>query len=350
MKNTRTMIASKRPSLRDVAKLAGVSAAAVSYVVNGRKGEVGTQATERIEAAIKQLKYMPQRRGLSLKLNREFAIGLVIVDPDPNFLADPFTTQVATGLSTALVEPGYGLTVTGCRELRDLEKLLKRPIGVDAFVVIASGPREMREQVYSMLSDSNLPVIVIQESLTDSDEDICSVFQDDFDGGRCLATHLIDGGARTFLFVSPSRDWPAIERREKGIHSALTEACTLTKVLCDEQDLFGTMAVVTRYLANSPLPDAIIGANDQIAVAVLRALDDLGVSVPNQIQVTGYNDFSFRNYVTPLLTTVTSNANAIGRSAALAILSRLESGLFENQTIQLPVVLNPGKTTRYNTA
>lgn len=340
----------KRPSLRDVAKLAGVSAAAVSYVVNGRKGEVGPQAMERIEAAIKQLKYQPQRRGISLKYNREFAIGLVIVDPDPNFLADPFTTQVATGLSTTLVDPGYGLTVTGCRTLSDLEKLLKRPIGVDAFVVIASGPKDMREQVYSMLSDSNLPVIVIQESLDASQEDICSVFQNDFEGGRRLTQHLIEGGASEFLFVAPSRDWPAIERREKGIHSALNDRCSLTKVLCDEQDLFGTMAVVTQYLSRAPLPHAIIGANDQIAVAVLRALDEMGIGVPSQIQVTGYNDFSFRNYVTPLLTTVTSNANAIGRSAALAILERLESGTFSLQTIQLPVVLNPGKTTRYDSA
>ena len=104
MKSLRNGATSRRPSLQDVAASAGVSAAAVSYVVNGRTTEVSAQTLQKIELAIKTLKYKPQRRGLSLKFNREFAIGLVIVDPNPNFLADPFTTQIATGLSNALME------------------------------------------------------------------------------------------------------------------------------------------------------------------------------------------------------------------------------------------------------
>ncbi|KXV05837.1 hypothetical protein CR51_12395 [Caballeronia megalochromosomata] len=336
---------SARASLRDVAKVAGVSAAAVSYVVTGRTSEVGAETLARIEAAIKALKYQPQRRGLSLRFNREFAIGLIIVDTDPSFLADPFTTQIASGLSNALVDPGYGLTVTGCRTVGDLEKLLRRPIGVDAFVVICSGPKEVRERAYQMLSDVNLPTVIVQDHVPENINDACSITQDDFGGGSMLTRHLIDRGARNLLFVSPARKWPAIERRQAGIEAALTEHALLSRVECNEEDFEDAMTAIERALDKAPLPDAIMGANDQIAIAALRVTKRRGIRVPQQVQVTGYNDFSFRNYATPLLTTVSSSASEIGGKCAEVILTRLEVGAFSEPSIQLPVTFRMGEST-----
>ena len=89
-----------------------------------------------------------------------------------------------------------------------------------------------------------------------------------------------------------------------------------------------------------------MGANDQIAMAALRVLDRRGIRVPSSVQVTGYNDFTFRNYVSPLLTTVKSNADEIGHSSAAAILSRLDKGCFEKTVVALPVTLDIGETTR----
>ncbi len=335
----------RRPSLQDVAKLAGVSAAAVSYVVNGRTGEVGANTLERIQAAIKTLRYQPQRRGLSLRFNREFAIGLVIVDPNPNFLSDPFTNQIATGLSNTLIEPGYGLTVTGCSSIEKLKRLLLRPIGVDAFVVVASGPAQARVEAYQTLSDANLPVVIVQDTAPTGIADGCALMQDDHGGARSLTRHLLNCGARRFLFVAPSTDWPAVERREAGILSALPKKCSFSRIGCDEHDFGATAAAVGQALDRTPLPDAIMGANDQIGIAALRALDRRKVAVPMEVQVTGYNDFAFRSYMTPLLTTITSNALELGRRCATAILKRLDSGSFEEREVTLPVKLSVGGTT-----
>ena len=336
-----------RSSLQDVAKLAGVSAAAVSYVVNGRTSEVGAKTRSKIESAITSLRYKPQRRGLSLKLNREFAIGLVIVDPNPNFLSDPFTTQVATGLSNALVEPGYGLTVRGCSSTEDFKRLLLRPIGVDAFVIITSGPKGARDGLYEMLSELHLPVVVVQDELSGHLDDACAIYQDDFGGAQMLARHVLGQGAKRILFVAPSRDWPAIERRQQGIVSVLPETCGFSKIECDERDFMATARAIDQALDGAPLPDVIMGANDQIAIAALRVLDRRNIRVPHAVQVTGYNDFTFRNYVSPLLTTVKSNADEIGHGSAAAILSRLQNGAFERTTIQLPVTLDVGETTKH---
>ena len=335
----------RRTSLQDVAKSAGVSTAAVSYVVNGRTSEVSEPTLRRIELAIKTLRYRPQRRGLSLKLNREFAIGLLIVDPNPSFLADPFTTQVATGLSNALREPGFGLTVTGCSSIEDLERLVQRPIGVDGFVVIASGPRALRERIYQVMGDVDLPLVVVQEDPPASIDDACGVVQDDFGGAQLLTRHLLDCGAKRFLFVAPCRPWPAIERRESGIRSMLPDDCTLTKIECEEENFDVTAAVIDRYLTGHSPPDAIMGANDQIAIAALRILEQRGLLVPQDIQVTGYNDFPFRNFIRPLLTTIRSAANDIGRSCAKVILARLDQGAFHERTIEHGVALDRGGTT-----
>ena len=341
-----TEIAPRRSSLQDVAKLAGVSTAAVSYVVNGRTSEVGETTRLKIERAIKELSYRPHRRGLSLKFNREFAIGLVVIDGNPNFLADPFTTQVAAGLSDVLGERGYGLTVSGCRSDAQLDSLLRRPIGVDAFVVIASGAQASRVRAYDELSGTRLPLAVIQEEPPARVADGCGFVQDDFGGGAALARHLLASGARRLAFISPARDWPAIDRRRAGVKSALFRATRLEEVRCDEHDFAETVAVIRGAIAHSGMPDAIVGANDQIAMAALKVLSDVGMDVPGQVQVTGFNAFPFRGYVRPLLTTVRSSADGIGRACAQAILARLEGTAFPERSLTLPVSFEPGGTTR----
>jgi LacI family transcriptional regulator len=347
-KGTRTRVTSTRPSLHDVARLAGVSAAAVSYVVNGRTSQIGPETCRRITEAINQLRYQPQRSGLSLKFNREFAIGLVIVDPDPNFLGDPFTTQVASGLSNALVEPGFGLTVTGCRGSADLDKMLRRPIGVDGFVVMTSGHKQLRDQVYRTLSHLKLPLVIIQEEVPPDIADACAVLQDDTGGARDLTRHLLECGAANFLFVAPSRDWPAIERREEGILGALPNQTLFSRLECNEQDFDGTVIAVGQKIDQGPAPDVIMGANDQIAIAAMMALDQRGFNIPSDIMLTGYNNFAFRNYVLPKLTTVSSSAHDIGRNAAFAMLSRLDSGRFPERRVELPVSLDIGGSTLPN--
>lgn len=345
MRAPRTKLELRRPSLQDVAKMAGVSAAAVSYVVNGRTTEVSAETSARIKDAIAKLKYQPQRRGLSLKLSREFAVGFVIMDSTPSFLADPFTTQIATGLCNAFVEPGYGLMLTGCRTLDDLRALLRRPVGVDAFVVMTSGPPAMRSEAYGILAESNLPLIITQENAPSEINDACAIMQDDFGGAQMLTKHLTDRNAKRLLWVAPTRAWPAIERREAGIAAALPEGVTLERVECDEENFAETVAVIDRALDRHPFPDAILGANDQIAIAALKVLGHRGIDVPGGVQVTGYNDFVFRNYSTPLLTTITSCAYQIGQRAAQTMLARLEDGQFSERKIELSVKLNVGGTT-----
>ena len=335
----------RRPTLRDVAKAAGVTAAAVSYVVNGRTDQVSAETSARILEAIKTVRYQPQRRGLSLRLSREFAIGLVILDPDPNFLADPFTTQVAAGLSNALIDPGYSLMVTGVRSLSGLEAFLSRPVSVDALAVIVSGEPVFRQRAYKLISRMTVPVVVVQERAPSCLADACAVLQDDRGGAELLTRHVLERGARSILFVAPERSWPAIERREAGVVAALGGRGCLQRIKCDEQDHAATLRAIANKVGQGSVPDAILGGNDQIAIAVLKVLAQQKLQIPGDVRVAGFNNFVFRNYTTPLLTTVTSAAYEIGSKVAEVVLSRFSTGTFAEAEVKLGVALTVGETT-----
>ncbi len=338
-------LVNRRPTLQDVAKAAGVTPAAVSYVVNGRTDQVGANTLERILAAVKALNYRPQRRGLSLKLNREFAFGLIIFDNESNFLNDPFTTQVATGFSNALLDPGYSLMITGIRNQSDFERFQTRPLAVDAHAVMASGPPDVRQKAYESIQGLGVPLVVIQDSLPDTLLDACAILQDDYGGAQVLTQHLLDRGARNFLLVTSSQNWPGMERREEGIRSMLDSRCTLKRLECNENNHDAVVAIIDKALSDHSLPDAILGGNDQMAIAVLKVLEMRKLRVGCDVKVTGFNNFAFRSYTTPLLTTVASAAHEIGQQTAASLITRMDTGKFSQTVYKFPVSLVLGQTT-----
>lgn len=337
--------AARSPTLRDVAALAEVSLMTVSNVVNGRAGRVGAATRHRIEAAIAALGYRTQRRGRSLKLAREFAVGLAVVHPDRRFLDDPFISYVASGMSNALAEAGYGLMVNGIPDLNRIDALLRHAMHIDALAIIASGPQQQRFEVYRRLAALPHPLVVIEDEPPLGPGDSCIVLLDDSAGGGALAAHLLERGSRRFLFVAPLHAWPAVERREAGFAAALPPHAMLERLACDETDHAGVVAAIAARLAAAPRPDAVVGANDQIGIAALAAAHRLGLAVPRALRVTGFNGFAFRNYAQPLLTTVLSPAYALGERVAELVLGRLDGQPFPRQPVMLDIALEPGDSS-----
>src|SRR5262245_42710231 len=108
--------AARRPggvTIRDVALAAGVSAMTVSNLLNERAGTMRAETRRRIEAEIKRLGYRPHGMARSLRLAKQLSIGMIIIDEQPHYLADPFTTHIVAGLSNQLNSQGYGLLLQG---------------------------------------------------------------------------------------------------------------------------------------------------------------------------------------------------------------------------------------------
>jgi LacI family transcriptional regulator len=338
---------SRAPTLRDVAQRANVSVMSVSNVINGQTARVREDTRSRILSAIEELGYRPHRRGRSLRMQREFAIGFMIVHPDRRFLDDPYITEVAAGMSNALAALGYGLMINAVPDLAALKLALARGADVDGLAVMASGERAERHQIYAALNKLHHPLAIVQDQTPDPRWDSCAVLQDDFAGAYSLTRAVLAAGATNLVFACPRHTWPAVERREAGVSAAGAEAqARIRRITCDEFDFAASVAALSSALADDDTPDAIIGANDQIGIAAIRAAAGLGLDVPRDVMVTGFNAFSFRQFALPLITSVVSPAYRIGETVAAELLARLDAGEFQQRERVLPVRDAPGASVR----
>ncbi|WP_336331443.1 LacI family DNA-binding transcriptional regulator [Pseudomonas putida] len=338
--------AQRLPTAEDVAVMAGVSMMTVSNVVNGRVGRMGEDVHERVVAAIKALNYRPQRSGRSLKFKREFVIGFAMMNPDRRFLDDPFSNQLAAGMSNVLAQLGYGFMFNGVIDAEDLEDKLGRIVHCDALAILAGGPRPMRRKMYEAVARRQQPFVVVQDVAPRNFGEACAVMQDDRDGGFKLTEALLARNAKNILVVVPRWTWPTIERRLVGIMAAAKGKANIVRLECDETNFSECVATIKSYLDTHPQPDAIMGGNDQIGIAALHACGEKSLQVPADLMITGFNAFPFRDFTLPKLTSVTSPAYQIGEEAARALVARVETGVFERPLIKLPVEIADGSTLR----
>jgi DNA-binding LacI/PurR family transcriptional regulator len=330
------------PSVIDVARAAGVSPMTVSNVVNGHRRLVLEATRLKVEAAIEQLGYRPQAAGRSLRLARQFSIGMILVDESPRFLTDPFITQLVAGLSNCLSERDYSLVLQAVSARNFARSSLVRRAGTDAFCALLSGPPAARVRLAERLAAMDHPLILFQETLPPSVVDGCSIRQDDFSGAKAVAALVLARGARRLLFLLPALAWPAIEERERGIRAAMAvhrRRVSLTILPCGEGDVGAVEVALDSHAQRNEIPDAVMGANDQIGIAAMKWLRLNDLRVPDDVLVTGYNAFEFWNYSDPVLTTVHSPAYEMGARGGEAIPERLKSGKFDRREEVLPVSL-----------
>lgn len=334
-----------RPTIHGVAARAGVSTATVSKVVNGKTTGVSAETRRRVEAAIREMGYRPNRIGRNLRTQRHGAVGLAIVDPSPRFLADPFTTNLVAGLSNHLSKNDFGLLLYGVLPGRLAECSLIRISQVDAICLNPSGDRAERIESMRLVAGLGQPLVVFQDQPVPDLPDACFVRQDDHGGSAAIARELLRRNPRRAAMVITDIQWPAVENRVAGVSEVFADHnVTLDLIPCDETSAVAITDATTRYLDRNGIPDVIVGQNDQIAIAAIQVLRSRGLRVPEDVAVSGFNAFPFTGLAVPPLTTVKSRAYEIGVTAAGAIIERLESGIFSETDHLLPLELVHGQS------
>jgi len=336
-----------RVTLKDVAAASSVSVMTVSNVINNKDNFVGIETRKRVKEAIAALNYRPNLSARSLRVAREFSVGAVIVDPDPDFLNDPFNTKLLSGLSNHLSRSGYTLDIQGVMpDQFDNAAILRRNRN-DAFCAILCGPKEQRKNYISHLQQLRIPTVIFQETFRLDSEDIIFLNQNDLDGGRMLGQHIASKKIKSVVFVKPFLEWAAIEKREQGIREAFEksgqdiEFDTLVTPSESFEDVYDS---VHNYLSRR-MPDTLMASTDAMGVAALRAAEDSGIKIPTHMRMTAYNGFDIWQYVKPTLTTVISPAYEMGRLASELILDRLMTGTFKKKFYTLPVEFKEGESS-----
>ena len=335
-------------TLRDVARDAGTTPMTVSNVLNNRAGQVGQDLRARVLATCAKLGYRPHGGAQLLRSKRHMAIGVIIVDPSPYYLSDPFTAAVLAGLTDELRKHGYSVVLHGATH-DDIASLpLLQRIGSDGICLFPSGTPAMRRELLDHAAGLGQPVVLIQDDNVDSVRDVFAVTQDDLGGGAELARHLFAQPSRHAVMLLPALAWPAMERREAGVRSHLARMALPPEfhaLRCGDESFDATQSAFAGHCANHGEPDVVIGGNDRMAIAAMKWLVERHRRVPEDVRVTGFNGFDFWRYVTPELTTVRSPAFQLGEMGAQAMVRRLEQGSFSARSLTLPVEFVPQRSS-----
>lgn len=322
-----------RPTIRDVAKRAGVSRGTVTRVMSGSP-HVLPATRERVLQAIEALDYQPSSIARSLRLQQTRTVGLIVTD-----ITNPFYPEVVRGFEDAAQELGLGVLLGNAaedpgREERYLALLRERR--VDAVVVAAGGLRHRQAEA---LRSFPVPVVVVNE--TSPDPRIPAVLCDSRAGGRMAAQHLIELGHRRLAYVLGPPDSELSPERLEGARDAARAARHLgvsLEVLEGDGHLASGAAAARAMAARARPPFALICHNDVTAIGAIHGLHESGLAIPDDVSVVGFDDIALTDYTIPPLTTVAQDKYAMGRRA-VAMVDRILSGETVTGTDRLPVRL-----------
>ena len=331
----------RRVTIDDVADLAGVSYQTVSRVINNRP-EVSDTTRERVQKVIDETGYRPSHIARSLATARTATIGLVVPD-----ISNPFFSVIARGAEQIASERGYGILLSSTsedvsREIDALHMLEERY--VDG--VIVCGFREEDEPLREALSRFNAVVLVNRRI---EGKQFPAVLVDDELGGYLVTRHLLQiGHSAVGLLTGPSNSYSGA-RRLDGYQRALAEAeiepdplwvrhCKPT-VMCGEQ-------AARSFFEEHPELTALFCHNDLVALGALRGCAELGLQVPADVAIAGFDDIMLAEIVSPALTTCRVPREDIGRCATLMLLDTIN----EEKGDDSEVVIEPSLVVRASTA
>ena len=333
----------KQATIRDVAKLAGVSLATVSRVLNDSSYPVSPELKQKVRQAAEQLEYIPNgSRGLSYGQQKDIALIL------PN-ITNQFYMQTMLGVGDVLVKQGYHLILCNTVRSAKQERLyLKQLYDKGVKGVILSSVDENPE-VIDEFSRKGMKFVLLDQKISKLE---CSgISFDSREGARIATQHLLDRGHKAIAFASlPMSRWTRMEMF-KGYQSALRAAgISVSRKLVYERrpeevpnysnlDLEAGCMIAKEFLRAGCPATAIVCINDMLAIGIIRTLMQSGVRVPEDVSVVGFDDIPFASIFMPALTTVHCSAVEMGRLASLMLLDS-----FENEMQEAPVSMRLAPT------
>jgi LacI family transcriptional regulator len=306
-------------TIREVSRLARVSPATVSRVLNGTT-PVADLTRDRVLKAVAALDYKPNAFARGLATNRSGGIGITV-----NEVSSPYFGAFVAGVEQVVREQGIHLMVSSgyadaVNERASIEFLLERRC--DGLVVQVEGLAD--EDLTDLVRNGPAPVVVFGRSIAEI-EDACVVMNNER-GGALAVEYLLAHGHRCIGHVTGPLSFPDARDRLHGYRRALEAAgvdhVERYVVESNFQEEGGARAAA-RLLDRAPEITAIFFGNDQMAAGGMRTLREAGLDVPSDISVVGFDDVFLAQYLTPSLTTVRQPLVDMGRAAAQLLLARL---------------------------
>lgn len=325
-------------TIKDIAQFVGVSATTVSNVINGKDGRVSAETIEKINSAIEELGYVPNMSARSLVSNSSKVIGFinhVVTDKDSNFMEDPFLARFTGIIEQVLREHGYYLMIRTVKTADDL-KIFLQTWNIDGLFLAGI----FNDEFFAEVKKLRVPIVLVDSYVPS--KRICNVGLDDFGGSKMSTEYLIHMGHRKIAFASPRiQDGGVLMERLLGYKAALTAA----SIPFDQDLIFecgmnipGTVAIANYLAAHSDITGLVTTA-DYLAGNIIANLHRLGVNIPEDISVIGFDDLDICNLISPPLTTVHQDMDMKGRKAVDMMLSLLDDIHSKPESVKLPTII-----------
>jgi len=311
----------ERSTIHDIADEAGVSAATVSRVLNGRD-HVAPETRERVTRIVRDRGYMANRSARSLQYGRTGLVGLLVPLVRPVYFS-----SIVAGAAEALFEHDLRAVLSPTEHKHDREvTLLDRLMHGMADGALVVLPEETSEELERLL-DTNYRFVVIDPRLP-LDARIPAVSSAHTSGAGEAVRHLLDLGHRRIAAITGPRDWVATEERRRGYHAALAALGILPDPSLEIEadfEIAGGVRAARELLERPDRPTAVFAFSDKLAIGTMHAARARGLQVPDDLSVVGFDDTEYASLVTPELTTVRQPLAEMGRTA-VNLLSRLLDG------------------------
>lgn len=329
-------------TIKDVALHAGVSVTTVSHVVNDTR-HVSKEGRARVEAAIRELGYVPSAVARSLKSNTTRTLGMLT----PNS-SNPYFAEIVRVVEDRCFAAGYTLILCNTEDESSRQSVYLKVLAerrIDGLIVVSTGDDEA---LVSQLRGLPMPTVLLDREIDDPGCDLVETAH--MDGGLLAVRHLLSLGHRRIACIGGPVHVSVGEQRIEGWRLALAESGAASSVGAllwrggfTSQGGYEAMHAILR---DTHRPSAVFVCNDLMAIGALRAVHESGLRVPDDISIVGFDDIELAAYTSPPLTTVAQPKNLIGALAVDMLLERVGGRRRETRKL----VLQPELRVRASTA
>lgn len=326
-------------TIRDVAKLAGVSVATVSRVLN-RKGYVNSETKQKVEDAIAKLQYHPNAVARGLAGKKTGTIALILPD-----ITNPFFPEMAKGVEDVARSRGYTVILCNSDHQGDREKnyieILKQKF-VDGLIFTS---HTLQSEDIKYISENGIEMVVLDRAPAAAG--YCLVRSKNRQGASMAVKHLLDVGCKKIAHIYGPQDTITAQERLIGYESMVKDMPWFSPTLMvgGNFQIDGGMKAVEVLLERHPDVDGIFAANDLMAIGALKRLLKMGIKVPDDIAICGFDGIGLTEITDPELTTVAQSIYEMGATAARLVINKIEGVTSEDQVVEMDVQLLPREST-----
>ncbi|MEX0748275.1 MAG: LacI family DNA-binding transcriptional regulator [Rhodothermales bacterium] len=308
------------PTIKDVAREAGVSIATVSRVFND-SGPVNVETRQRIMGVARRLRYIPHGAARSLITSKTHTLGVLLPD-----LYGEFFSEVIRGIDHAARKAGYAVLLSSSHsDFSEVEQALQSMQGrVDGLMIMYP---DLDIHVLEQNLSEHLPIVLLSTHIEDAP--FYSLVVDNYHGAYEAVRHLIEHGHRRIAIIKGADANYDSAERLRGYRDSLKQnkaEWSLDLELCGDFTEASGYRAAQALLKLSPRPTALFASNDAMAIGALGALQEFHVRVPDDVAVIGFDDIPIAEYVNPSLTSVHVSITDLGQVATEHLIQAIKSG------------------------